>query len=96
VQLAAIAPSRFWPKRQFAVTQQFGLSERSRQTGTCHLDRVGRRWPRADKRRREIPQCSSLLPCYPLDEPGAAQHDSEQFRSTPRTCGRFRGILSMR
>jgi pimeloyl-ACP methyl ester carboxylesterase len=28
--------------------------------------------------------------------PIARRLDSERFRSTPRTCGRFRGILSLR
>ena len=39
----------------------------------------------------------SQSPCAYLDNNiVSAILDSEQFRSTPRTCGRFRGILSLR
>jgi hypothetical protein len=39
----------------------------------------------------------SQSPCAYLDNNiVSAILDSEQFRSTPRTCGRFRAILSLR
>src|SRR5262249_59947996 len=47
----------------------------------------------------EIPKGSSLLPylgVLSFGWPGSANPDSERFRSTPRTCGRFLDILSLR
>ena len=49
--------------------------------------------------RVEIPQGSSLLPylgVLSFGWPGSANPESEQFRPVPRTCGRFRDILSLR
>jgi hypothetical protein len=59
------------------------------------LRSFGRGWPEPDIEATEIPQCSGVCARVCVLWVGVASapsEDSERFRSTPRTRGRFRGI----